>query len=305
MVLFFCAHASAADLLPEDFVLQEGFEPGYGPSVGRVVLVQGEVVILHAGEVIGYRAEQDLPLYKGDTLISLVKGRIRIRLNDQSVITLASNTKLAITRSVYEPKKKTRTSFLRLSIGKARFWVKKLAGFRRSQVRVKSATAVIGVRGTIFALEATPDNTKATNLGDKEEPGSTIWIETTTPGGPKEELGEGYQGQAPLNEPIVKIQLSVEQLETIRQFFEMLQEVGKPSVAVEGQKKPKKKTIVIDPEGKLVVEGFEESGEVIIVDQEVTKILQSFLDQNEFTIDEVKQDLIPEFPEDFPPPPSD
>jgi hypothetical protein len=277
MVLFFCAHASAADLLPEDFVLQEGFEPGYGPSVGRVVLVQGEVVILHAGEVIGYRAEQDLPLYKGDTLISLVKGRVRIRLNDQSVITLAS----------------------------ARFWVKKLAGFRRSQVRVKSATAVIGVRGTIFALEATPDNTKATNLGDKEEPGSTIWIETTTPGGPKEELGEGYQGQAPLNEPIVKIQLSVEQLETIRQFFEMLQEVGKPSVAVEGQKKPKKKTIVIDPEGKLVVEGFEESGEVIIVDQEVTKILQSFLDQNEFTIDEVKQDLIPEFPEDFPPPPSD
>jgi hypothetical protein len=306
MVLLFCAPASAADLLPEDFVLEESFEPGYGPSVGRVVLVQGEVVILHAGEVHGYRAETDLPLYKGDTVVSLARGRIRISLNDQSVVTLASDTKLVITRSVYEPKKKIRSSFLRLTLGKALFWVKKLGNLRRSQVRVKSPTAVIGVRGTIFALDANSDRAIATSLE------GTIWIEEVTPGGPQEVLGAGYQGEVKFNQPPTKIRLSIEELETIRQFFQMLfqEESGKPAEVAKGKgkKTTKVKALVVDPELGLVVEGYEESGEVIVVDREVTDILDNFIDLSGVERLNIREDVIkaqevPGWPQDLPPPP--
>lgn len=309
MVLIFCAPASAADLLPEDFVLEEGFQPGYGPSVGRVLLVQGEVVILHAGEGHGYRAEKDLPLYKGDTLVSLAKGRIRIRLNDQSVVTLASNTILVITRSVYEPEKKIRSSFLRLSLGKARFWVKKLDGFKRSQVRVKSVTAVVGVRGTIFVMEAMEGSTKTTNTGDKEEPGSIVWMESITRAGQRVELPEGWQGEEVPGLDIVKIQLSIEELEKLRQFFQMLlpEDSGKPSVAVKGKgkKTTKVKALVVDPKLGLIVEAFEEPGEVIVVDQEVTDILDKFIDLDTDTKLIIREDVIKElgFPQDFPSPP--
>jgi hypothetical protein len=41
-----------------------------------------------------------------------------------------------------------RSTFINMALGKARFWAKKLANFRRSKFRVKSLTAVVGVRGS-------------------------------------------------------------------------------------------------------------------------------------------------------------
>ena len=137
-------------LLPEGLTMAESFEPGLGHPIGRVVLVQGEVVLIHEKKLRGYYAEKDLPLFKGDMIITLKKGRIRFKLNDDSVLTLASKTKLTLSKSVYDGKKKTRSSFLKMAFGKARFFVKKLVAFRRSEFKVKTPTAVMGVRGSDF-----------------------------------------------------------------------------------------------------------------------------------------------------------
>jgi len=140
-------------LLPEGLMIEEMYRPGFGKSVGNTLLVQGKVVILHTDKAKGYFAKDNLLLYKGDTLITEPKGRIRFQLNDESIMTLGSKTKLVISKSIYDPAKKSRSSFLGMDIGKARFLVTKFIGFRRSEFKVKTKTAVAGVRGSDFIVK--------------------------------------------------------------------------------------------------------------------------------------------------------
>jgi hypothetical protein len=51
-----------------------------------------------------------------------------------------------------------------MSTGKARFWVKKLTDFQRSVFKVKTPTAVCGVRGSDFVAIVTADRTELTAL---------------------------------------------------------------------------------------------------------------------------------------------
>lgn len=148
--------------------LEGTYRPGLGKPVGMVQQVQGEVVIMHAKDLKGYRAERGIRLYKGDIIRTLDNGRLRMRLNDGSIISLASKTKLKLTRSVYQKKKKRRSSFFSMALGKARFFVVKVLDFKRSEFKVKTPTAVCGVRGSDFILEATATETIATALEDTE-----------------------------------------------------------------------------------------------------------------------------------------
>ena len=96
------------------------------------------------------------------------KGRVRFKLNDGSILSLASETKLKLTKSVYDKKKKRRSSFLQMALGKARFLVVKVLEFKRSEFKVKTPTAVCGVRGSDFILETTGTETIATAMADTE-----------------------------------------------------------------------------------------------------------------------------------------
>jgi hypothetical protein len=156
----------AASLLPEGLVIKDLYEPGIGSPVGKTQKVQGEVVIVHKDLLIGYRAEKDLDLFKGDAIVTLADGRIWFQLNDGSVLTLAPDAKLVISRSIYDPKKKSRMSFLNVTLGKVRFLVKKLVDFKRSDVRVKTKTAVAGVRGSDFVTDARKTLTEFTTFED-------------------------------------------------------------------------------------------------------------------------------------------
>ena len=101
--------ASSGPLVPEGLVVENTFKPGIGSPVGKVAAVRGEVLIVHEGALQGYRAHKDLPLFKGDTIIALEKGRIKFELNDGSALTLIPETKLTISESVYDPNKKDRS----------------------------------------------------------------------------------------------------------------------------------------------------------------------------------------------------
>ena len=160
----FCSEA----MLPDGLIIEDTFKPGYGSPVGKVRLVQGNVVIMHADILIGYQAKKDLPLYQGDIIVTNKKARIRFSLNDGSVLTLASETKLIINQSIYDPEKKSRFSFLKMSLGKARFWVTKLVDYKRSAFKVKTPTAVVGIRGSDFIIKATAVLTEVTAFEDTQ-----------------------------------------------------------------------------------------------------------------------------------------
>jgi hypothetical protein len=158
--------ATGQAVLPEGLVMEETYRPGRGRSVGRIQRVQGEAVIIHAGILVGYRANRGMRLYKGDTIITLENSKVRFRLRDRSILSLSSETKLTLNKSVYDKKKKQRSSFLGMAFGKARFLVVKLLDYKRSEFKVKTPTAVCGVRGSDFILETTEEETTATALED-------------------------------------------------------------------------------------------------------------------------------------------
>jgi hypothetical protein len=160
--------ATGKAILPEGLLMEETYQPGRGRSVGRIQRVQGTAVIIHSDVLKGYEASRGIRLYKGDTIITLENSKVRFRLNDRSILSLSSETKMTLNKSVYDKKRKQRSSFLGMALGKARFLVVKLLDYKRSEFKVKTPTAVCGVRGSDFILEATVDETIATALENTE-----------------------------------------------------------------------------------------------------------------------------------------
>lgn len=154
----------SASLLPDNLIIEDEFKPGYGLPVGKIQLYQGEVVVMHADLLRGYWAKKGLPLYQGDTIVALETGRVRFGLKDGSTLTLSSDTKLTINLSVYNPKKKIRSSFFNMVFGKVLFAVRKLTDFKSSQVKTKTHTAVVGVRGSQWVQVVTDTYTEVTAL---------------------------------------------------------------------------------------------------------------------------------------------
>ena len=156
-ILFVCwpTGVLARTVLPEEVVVSDTFYPGYGSPIGNVQRVKGEVVAVHSHAAEqGFRLRPGMKLYKGDTLFTMKKGKVRFKMNDGSILSMASETKLVLNKSVYDKKKKSRSSFLNMAFGKTRLLVVKLINFKRSEFKVKTPTAVCGVRGSDYVIEA-------------------------------------------------------------------------------------------------------------------------------------------------------
>ena len=223
--------ASSGSLLPDGLIIEDIYKPGIGSPVGEVRLVQGKVVIIHKDIFRGYRAKKDLPLYKGDTIVTREKGHISFKLNDGSTLTMASRTELVINRSVYDPTRKSRSSFLGMTLGKARFWVTKLMGFKRSEFKVKTETAVMGVRGSDFVIRASPKLTEVTALGDTR----LELVSLAAPGAKPTLLADFERAvveEGALPSEVGKI--SPEEIEQIKKEFKVPPEGTGPEGKVEG-----------------------------------------------------------------------
>lgn len=261
MVPLFVVCISFGSMLPEGLVMEETFKPGYGLPIGSVHLVQGEVVILHKGEMLGYWAKKDLPLFKGDTIVTKERGRIRLRLKDESVLTLASATKLVLTQSDYDPANKTRSTFINMALGKARFWAKKFSDFKHSKFNVKSPTAIIGVRGSEWVEEVTMDMTKVTALENTIIAVASIAVPEVEP----TILEDFEQTIVEVGElPTEVVKISIEEIEHIKKDFIIIPEGVDAEVKVEKEKGRAEKK-----ESAKEEVAVEETEEVLVSDQEL------------------------------------
>jgi hypothetical protein len=141
-------------LLPDNLVIETEFQPGYGLPVGKISIVQGDVIIMHQQIPKGYPAKKGTHLYKSDTLFCLNNSRVSFEFNDGSILSLGSNTQMVITESIFNASKRRRALFLRMKTGKARFGVPKLSNYNQSDFKVRTPTAIVGVRGSDFIIRA-------------------------------------------------------------------------------------------------------------------------------------------------------
>jgi hypothetical protein len=157
---------SIDDLLPGGYVKEDVFKSGLGVPVGTVIIAKGEAVIIHAGSNKGYQANKGLALYKGDILVTRDNGQLQLRLKDESVLTVISNSYLELTESVYDTENKSRFSFLKMSLGKIRYLVKKYKEMKRAEFEVETTTMVCGVRGSDFVIAIDESGAEVTTFED-------------------------------------------------------------------------------------------------------------------------------------------
>jgi len=141
-------------LIPENVKISPDFKPGEGPSIGTVQKIQGTAYVIHQNQMVAYTLKNNFLLYQNDTLVTGKRSRINAIMNDRSVLALAPHAKLVLTQIEYDPDTETRSTFMNLLWGSVRFIVQKVKG--KPNFRVKTPTAVAGVRGTDFALSVTP-----------------------------------------------------------------------------------------------------------------------------------------------------
>ncbi|MBW1797262.1 MAG: FecR domain-containing protein [Deltaproteobacteria bacterium] len=151
-------------LLPPYVQVKPGFKVGEGTPIGKIQMVQGEALVVHTGRPFAYSLKKDFPVFTGDTLVTGKRSRVSVRLNDRSAFALAPVSKLVIDKSIYDPAKKKRSSLLSLWFGRARFVVAKIMGEKKTDYKVKTPTAVCGVRGSDFGLAVAPIEEKTSSL---------------------------------------------------------------------------------------------------------------------------------------------
>ena len=129
------------------------FVPQYlfAASVGKVTKMNGETLfkVSDKGRYLPLKADQEIN--EGSWLKTGKKGWLELSLADGSKFTIANNTELEVA-SFMVSKEKKEGNFT-LTQGKLRASVVKLGG-QQTDIKIRSRTAVAGIRGTEFLMLA-------------------------------------------------------------------------------------------------------------------------------------------------------
>lgn len=128
------------------------------PHAGQKITLddlKGNVLVKKTGQADFTAASNRTVLETGDE-IQTQNGSGRLVFEDKSEITLGPNTRLAITESLKDDFAKTRSTVLKMELGKLKAKITKLTPGSRFEVITPSAIA--SVRGTVFYLNSAQGN---------------------------------------------------------------------------------------------------------------------------------------------------
>lgn len=129
----------------------------FAEGIANITKAQGNVEIFKPGMERGIPAREEQPVAEGDILITETNSRAEITFADQSVIRIAPQSKIEITKYLLENGQR-KSGVFNLFSGKIRAIVSKSvkvvgASFSDNQnFQVRTPTAVAGVKGTDFFM---------------------------------------------------------------------------------------------------------------------------------------------------------
>ena len=127
--------------------------PVFG-EIGNVTSQTKAARITRKGDKI--LTEINTPVEMRD-LIETLKGRANIKFVDDTKVSVTEYSKLLIDEFVYNPEKKTGKLSLKAALGTIRYSSGKIAKNSRQNVKIKSPTASVSVRGTDFTMNVQED----------------------------------------------------------------------------------------------------------------------------------------------------
>jgi hypothetical protein len=133
--------------------------------VGRFSLITGEVDLLKGGKLPAVTAKVQDGVEPGDIIRTKSKAKAQLTMVDDSIITLAPESRLAIADYQYNPAPQERRAVVRLFRGLVHTVVNRIIKTEEPDFLMETHTAVIGVRGTNFYTLVGPSLT-VTYLAD-------------------------------------------------------------------------------------------------------------------------------------------
>ncbi|MBW1720899.1 MAG: FecR domain-containing protein [Deltaproteobacteria bacterium] len=146
--------AVPAHRLPESLrtlEIKDFYVPGDLKAVGRIQRMSGTVVVVHEPSKKAYFGAAGDLIHEKDTIITLPDSRCRISFSGDDVVAMAPDTRFSV--ELYrEQEMEGKRSFFSMLKGKAMFYALRLFRYRDTRFRVKTPTAIVGVRGTKFGI---------------------------------------------------------------------------------------------------------------------------------------------------------
>ena len=122
----------------------------FSASIGDVILQEGNSVV-ERKEGDEFESKKDLDIFSYDT-VRTGKGKTAIEFLDDTRVDVTEHSKLVIDEFVYDPNTKTGALSLKASLGTVRYASGQIAKNSKQNVKIKTPTATIGVRGTDFTM---------------------------------------------------------------------------------------------------------------------------------------------------------
>ena len=120
-------------------------------SIGEVKLHKGNAVIDRKDGDQGVIVEKNLDVFSYDT-VKTGNGKVGIVFVDDTKVDITEHSKLLIDEFVYDPNTKTGSLSLKATLGTVRYASGQIAKNSKQNVKIKTPTASISVRGTDFAM---------------------------------------------------------------------------------------------------------------------------------------------------------
>lgn len=121
------------------------------PRAGFVKNVSGEAFIERNKVITAAKVKDEL--MENDVLVTGRNGSMGVILQDNSVMSIGSSTRLAISKFVFEPADGKLSFTAQIKKGTVVYLTGLIAKLNRSGVKFDTPTAVCGIRGTHFAIK--------------------------------------------------------------------------------------------------------------------------------------------------------
>ena len=118
---------------------------------GIVKTMAGEVVIARGGRTI--KAVTNMILMEGDVVQTGSNGKAGLILDDDTVISMGSNSRIAIKSFMFQPNEKKLSLIARVFQGTVSFLSGQIAKLAPNLVHIETPFATVGIRGTHVLIQ--------------------------------------------------------------------------------------------------------------------------------------------------------
>ncbi len=150
--------------------------------IGRFLHIEGQVDLLKGGKLPAVPARLTDPVEAKDVIRTKSRSRAQVLFVDDTILTLAPETKIAVADYFYDGPRGLRRVLLQVFWGLAQTAVKQVLRMEQPDFMMQTQTAIIGVRGTEWYTLILPNSTNVYNIrgllelsaSDRAIPGSLL-----------------------------------------------------------------------------------------------------------------------------------